>query len=137
MNAIAVAADRRAYRMTSVDILRGLVIVLMALDHVRDYMMVGSMQDPTADSATGPLLFATRWVTHFCAPTFAFLAGASAGLMAQRKSPSSLARFLVLRGLWLIVVEVYGRRPCRESSRRPDAIPCGNSPPRAPQSQLR
>jgi uncharacterized membrane protein len=99
MNAIAVAAapaaDRRAYRMTSIDIVRGLVIVLMALDHVRDYMMVGSMQDPTADSATGPLLFATRWITHFCAPTFVFLAGVSAGLMAQRKSPSSLARFLV------------------------------------------
>jgi uncharacterized membrane protein len=110
MNAIAVAAapaaDRRAYRMTSIDIVRGLVIVLMALDHVRDYMMVGSMQDPTADSATGPLLFATRWITHFCAPTFVFLAGVSAGLMAQRKSPSSLARFLVLRGLWLILVEV-------------------------------
>ena len=103
---VAPAADRRSYRMTSIDMLRGLVIVLMALDHVRDHMMVGSMQDPTADPATGPLLFATRWITHFCAPTFVFLAGVSAGLTAQRKSPSSLARFLVLRGLWLIVLEV-------------------------------
>jgi uncharacterized membrane protein len=102
----APAADRRAYRMTSIDMLRGLVIVLMALDHVRDYTMLGSMQDPTADPATGPLLFATRWITHLCAPTFVFLAGVSTGLMAQRKSPSDLARFLVLRGLWLIVVEV-------------------------------
>jgi uncharacterized membrane protein len=96
--------DRRAHRMTSIDILRGLVIVVMALDHVRDYMMLGSMHDPTANPATGPLLFATRWITHFCAPTFVFLAGVSAGLMAQRKSPSNLARFLLLRGLWLVVL---------------------------------
>ncbi len=100
------ASDQRSYRMSSIDILRGLVIVLMALDHVRDYVMVGSMQDPTADPSTGPLLFATRWITHFCAPTFVFLAGASAGLMAQRKTRKDLARFLLLRGLWLIAVEV-------------------------------
>ena len=110
MNAIvteaALISDRRAYRMTSIDILRGLVIIVMALDHVRDYVMVGSMQDPTTNAATGPLLFATRWITHFCAPTFVFLAGVSAGLMAQRKSPGDLARFLLLRGLWLVVVEV-------------------------------
>jgi uncharacterized membrane protein len=110
MNAIAseplAVSDRRAYRLTSIDLLRGLVIVLMALDHVRDYLMTGSTQDPTTDPTTGPLLFATRWITHFCAPTFVFLAGVSAGLIAQRKSPSSLARFLLARGLWLIAVEV-------------------------------
>src|SRR5262245_35879724 len=78
-------ADRRAYRMSSLDLLRGLVIVVMALDHVRDFVMSGAVQDPTAASATGPLLFATRWITHFCAPTFVFLAGTSAGLMASRK----------------------------------------------------
>jgi uncharacterized membrane protein len=78
----------------------------MALDHVRDHVMIGSVQDPTADPATGPLLFATRWITHFCAPTFVFLAGTSAGLMARRKRPSELASFLVARGLWLIVLEV-------------------------------
>jgi uncharacterized membrane protein len=99
-------SDRRAYRMSSLDILRGLVIVVMALDHVRDFVMIASVQDPTADPATSPLLFATRWITHFCAPTFVFLAGTSAGLMARRKRPAELASFLLTRGLWLIVLEV-------------------------------
>jgi uncharacterized membrane protein len=99
-------SDRRAYRMASLDILRGLAIVLMALDHVRDFVMFGSVQDPTADSASSPLLFFTRWITHFCAPTFVFLAGTSAGLMAPRRTPSELASFLLARGLWLIVLEV-------------------------------
>jgi uncharacterized membrane protein len=93
--------------MSSLDMLRGLVIVIMALDHVRDHVMIGSVQDPTADPATGPLLFATRWITHFCAPTFVFLAGASAGLMASRKMPSELASFLLTRGLWLIAVDAF------------------------------
>jgi uncharacterized membrane protein len=96
--------DRRAYRLTSIDIVRGLVIIIMALDHVRDFTMAASVQDPTADPSVSPLLFATRWITHFCAPTFVLLAGVSAGLMAQRKSPGELARFLVVRGLWLILI---------------------------------
>ena len=100
------ASDRRAYRMSSLDILRGLVIVVMALDHVRDYVMFASVQDPTADPTTGPMLFFTRWITHFCAPTFVFLAGTSAGLMASRKKPSELGSFLLTRGLWLIALEV-------------------------------
>jgi uncharacterized membrane protein len=102
---VAPATDRRAYRMSSLDILRGLVIVLMALDHVRDYFMIASVQDPTADPASNPLLFATRWITHFCAPTFVFLAGTSAGLMSARKTRTELASFLLTRGLWLIVLE--------------------------------
>jgi len=104
--AAAPLADRRAYRMSSIDMLRGLVIVLMALDHVRDFVMVGSVQDPTA-APVGALLFATRWITHFCAPTFVFLAGTSAGLMARRRQPAELAGFLLMRGLWLIVLEVF------------------------------
>jgi len=102
----APASDRRAYRMSSLDMLRGLVIVVMALDHVRDYVMISAVQDPTADPTTGPLLFATRWITHFCAPTFVFLAGTSAGLMASRRSPAELASFLLTRGVWLLVLEV-------------------------------
>lgn len=100
------ASDRRAYRMSSLDMLRGLVIAVMALDHVRDSFMAAAVQDPTADPTTGPVLFATRWITHFCAPTFVFLAGTSAGLMASRKSPTELASFLLTRGLWLLVLEV-------------------------------
>jgi uncharacterized membrane protein len=101
----APTADRRAYRMSSLDILRGLAIVVMALDHVRDFVMTAAVQDPTADPTTGPLLFVTRWITHFCAPTFVFLAGTSAGLMASRKTPAELASFLLTRGVWLLVLE--------------------------------
>lgn len=102
----APATDRRSYRLSSLDILRGLVVVVMALDHVRDFVMTAATQDPTSDPSAGPMLFFTRWITHFCAPTFVFLAGTSAGLMTRRKSPSELASFLLTRGLWLIVVEI-------------------------------
>jgi uncharacterized membrane protein len=101
------ATDKRAYRMSSLDILRGLAIVIMALDHVRDFVMTAAVQDPTAAPGASPWLFATRWITHFCAPTFVFLAGTSAGLMSHRKTPAELASFLLSRGLWLIVLEVF------------------------------
>src|SRR5438128_2234028 len=88
-----VAATGRAYRVASIDTLRGLVIVLMAIDHVRDYFNVGGAVDPMADPNIATALFFTRWITHFCAPVFVFLAGTSAGLMTARKSRSALATF--------------------------------------------
>ena len=100
------APDRRAYRLTSIDMLRGLVIIIMALDHVRDLVMTGHVQDPLSDPNISPSLFVTRWITHICAPVFVFLAGTSAGLMTARKSPASLGAFLAKRGLWLILVEL-------------------------------
>src|SRR5258708_9691342 len=101
------AASNRAYRLTAIDILRGLVIVIMAIDHVRDYFLAGAEQDPMANPNITAGLFATRWITHFCAPVFVLLAGTSAGLMAARKSQSELARFLFTRGVWLIFVEIF------------------------------
>jgi len=98
--------DERAYRLTSIDMLRGLVIVIMAIDHTRDYFSISLSIDPmNAATLNVPLAF-TRWITHFCAPVFVFLAGTSVGLMAARKSPTELRSFLVARGLWLIFVEV-------------------------------
>jgi len=95
----------RAYRLASLDMLRGLVIVVMAIDHVRDYFNFGGESDPMANPGIGAALFFTRWITHFCAPVFVFLAGTSAGLMAARKTPSALGAFLFKRGVWLIVIE--------------------------------
>jgi uncharacterized membrane protein len=103
----APARSVRAYRLPAIDIMRGLVIVIMALDHVRDYFMAGSQQDPMSDPNVTPLLFFTRWITHFCAPVFVLLAGTSAGLMAERRSPKALGAFLLGRGLWLIAIEWF------------------------------
>jgi uncharacterized membrane protein len=100
------ATNARAYRVESLDLLRGLVIVLMALDHVRDFMMVAATTDPMTDPNVAPSLFFTRWITHFCAPVFVCLAGVSAGLMTARRRPRALGAFLARRGLWLIVVEM-------------------------------
>jgi uncharacterized membrane protein len=70
-------------------------------------MMVASAQDPMLDPNISPGLFFTRWITHFCAPVFVLLAGTSAGLMSDRKSPQELFRFLLARGLWLIFAEFF------------------------------
>src|SRR5512143_636563 len=104
---VTTTGDVRAYRLSGIDMLRGLAIVVMALDHVRDFFLTGAVLDPMGDPNIPPALFATRWITHFCAPVFVLLAGTSAGLMAARKTPSELGRFLLTRGLWLIVVEWF------------------------------
>ena len=93
-------------RLDSVDLLRGMIMVLMALDHVRDFFPVGNF-DPLDLSKTTPALFLTRWITHFCAPVFTFLAGTGAYLALTRgKSKGALSWFLFSRGLWLAFLEV-------------------------------
>jgi uncharacterized membrane protein len=101
------ATDQRAYRLTSIDMLRGLVIIIMAIDHTRDFFSTAMSIDPMSDPNVGLPLALTRWITHFCAPVFVFLSGTSAGLMVARKNPAELSRFLLTRGLWLIFVEVF------------------------------
>jgi len=93
-------------RVSSIDIVRGAVMVVMALDHVRDWVTDLRFQ-PEDLSRSSAALFATRWVTHFCAPTFFFLAGVGIGLaLARSGSGSSLTRFLLARGLWLLILEL-------------------------------
>jgi uncharacterized membrane protein len=101
------------YRINSIDILRGIVMVVMALDHVRDFfhrvVVEGSGElatGPTDLATTNPALFFTRFITHFCAPIFVFLAGTSAFLMTFKKSKKELSRFLLTRGVWLVIVEI-------------------------------
>lgn len=91
-------------RINSIDILRGLVMIIMALDHTRDYFFISS--DPTNLTSTTPFLFFTRWVTHFCAPVFVFLSGTSAFLSGRRKTKKELSAFLFKRGIWLIIIEL-------------------------------
>ncbi|HXL55703.1 MAG TPA: heparan-alpha-glucosaminide N-acetyltransferase domain-containing protein [Chitinophagaceae bacterium] len=94
-------------RIQSIDILRGAVMLIMALDHVRDFTHIHAMdQDPLNLATTTPVLFFTRWITHFCAPTFVFLSGTSAYLVGLRKSKKELSTFLMKRGLWLVFIEV-------------------------------
>src|SRR6266516_3188529 len=94
-------------RIDSVDLLRGIVMVIMMLDHTRDFIHYGALLfDPLDLSKTTTTLFLTRWITHYCAPVFVFLAGTGAYLQfARGKSKSELSRFLVTRGLWLVVLE--------------------------------
>ncbi|MCK7553565.1 heparan-alpha-glucosaminide N-acetyltransferase domain-containing protein [Chitinophaga sedimenti] len=94
-------------RITSVDLLRGLIMVIMALDHTRDFIHEEAFTGNPLDLATTtPILFFTRWITHFCAPLFVFLAGVSAWLSGRGKPVGEQSGLLIKRGLWLIFVEV-------------------------------
>ena len=96
-------------RKPALDLLRGLVMVVMALDHTRDFVHSGAMAFRPEDlTQTTSAIFFTRWITHFCAPTFMFLAGAGAFFRLERCGGTTweLSRFLATRGLWLIVLEV-------------------------------
>ncbi len=86
-------------RLPALDVLRGLVMVLMAIDHVRVYAGV-------PPGGPEPAVFFTRWITHFCAPVFVFLAGTSAYLQRERLGAGALARRLLARGLWIVLLEL-------------------------------
>jgi len=94
-------------RIQSIDLLRGLIMIIMALDHVRDYICSSSfLFDPLDLTKTNGSLFFTRWITHFCAPVFMLLAGTSAYLTGQKKTKKELSAFLFKRGLWLVFLEM-------------------------------
>ncbi len=105
----AMAAEPRAsgrIRLDSVDLLRGIVIVIMALDHARDFFTSARFDPADLTQTTAPI-FLTRWITHFCAPVFVFLAGTAAFLYQSRgRSRAEVSRFLLTRGLWLVLLEL-------------------------------
>src|SRR5262245_55970200 len=103
-----VPAITTARRVEAIDAVRGAVMILMALDHVRDFLPRGAMSSsPTDLSRTTPLLFFTRWVTHACAPTFMLLAGLGAFLWWHgKRTRLQLSTFLFTRGLWLVALEL-------------------------------
>jgi uncharacterized membrane protein len=113
VNIIASASVARTNppRLDSIDLVRGAVMIIMALDHVRDFFSERFYLDPVDVSTTTPAYFLTRWITHFCAPTFIFLAGTSAFLAGQRgRSKPALSWLLFTRGLWLAFFEVVINR---------------------------
>jgi uncharacterized membrane protein len=107
--AAPVLAPTRRIRLESVDVVRGLIMVIMALDHTRDYFTL-PVGDPTNLGTTTTALFFTRWITHFCAPVFFLLTGTGAYLSLRKRSTGELSRYLLTRGLWLIVLEAVVMR---------------------------
>ncbi|TGE08449.1 DUF1624 domain-containing protein [Hymenobacter fodinae] len=103
---LAALPQKARSRVQAIDVVRGLVMVIMALDHVRELWSPTAFRPEDLTQASGALFF-TRWITHFCAPTFVFLAGVSIWLLQQKKSSrGATSRFLLTRGLWLIALEV-------------------------------
>jgi uncharacterized membrane protein len=95
-------------RIQSIDILRGIVMIIMALDHVRDYFHYDAfLYSPTDLSKTGGFLFFTRFITHYCAPVFVFLAGISANMYGSKRSRCQLSFYLLTRGAWLVFAEFF------------------------------
>jgi uncharacterized membrane protein len=103
-NSSGIVAGVDSGRIVSLDIMRGLVMVIMALDHTRDFF-TNLRFEPESLAQTYYALFFTRWITHFCAPLFFFLAGTGAFFYGRRRTPQALSRFLWTRGLWLIFIE--------------------------------
>src|SRR5688572_31819920 len=101
-------------RVASIDLLRGAVMIIMALDHVRGYFHYDAFwYSPTDLSRTSVPLFFTRWITHYSAPVFVFLAGVSAYLYGIKRSKKELAFFLLTRGIWLVLAELFIVALCR------------------------
>jgi uncharacterized membrane protein len=95
-------------RIESIDLLRGVVIIIMAIDHVRDYFhQAAFLYSPEDLNHTNPVLFFTRWITHYCAPVFVFLAGTAAYLYGSKRTRKELATFLFTRGIWLVFAELF------------------------------
>src|SRR4051812_16073867 len=98
---------RKKRRVESIDIVRGAVMIIMALDHTRHWFHHDAyLYEPTDLSRTSIFLFFTRFITHYCAPVFIFLAGISAYLNGVKKTKKELAFYLITRGIWLIFVEI-------------------------------
>lgn len=104
MATLAEAVTVKRARLESVDLLRGVIMIIMALDHTRDFF--GQPGSPTNLATTSAALFFTRWITHFCAPVFFLLTGTSAWLSLRKRTRPELSRFLLTRGLWLIFLDL-------------------------------
>jgi uncharacterized membrane protein len=104
MATVAEAVTVKRARLESVDLLRGVIMIVMALDHTRDFF--GKPGSPTNLATTSAALFFTRWITHFCAPVFFLLLGTGAFLSLRKRTKRELSRFLLTRGLWLLFLEL-------------------------------
>jgi uncharacterized membrane protein len=104
---VDVASIRQGVRVESIDLLRGIVMIIMALDHVRDFFHFDAfLYNPVDITQSSAGLFVTRWITHLCAPTFIFLAGVSACFVAQKKTLRDTSIFLFTRGIWLVLLQL-------------------------------